>query len=291
MQAIAKTWKAGDPKMNLNKVLAKKNRCYLSGRKMKPTGILVHSTGANNPNLRRYVAPDDGKLGTPSSEHWNQSKIGVCVHAFIGKLKDGSIATYQILPFDMKCWGCGSGSKGSYNNTHIQFEICEDNLKDGEYFKKVYNEAVEFCAYLCKKYDIPVSKITTHCDAHKAGYASNHSDVMHWFPKHGKNMDTFRSDVKKKLSGKPVSTVDKPQKADSDKKSKTKVSSTKVPFKIVVIESDGLNIRKGPGTSYDKVKTLPKSNIKYTIVEVTGSWGKLKSGVGWICLDGYTKVV
>ena len=28
-----------------------------------PCGVMVHSTGANNPYLRRYVQPDDGELG------------------------------------------------------------------------------------------------------------------------------------------------------------------------------------------------------------------------------------
>ena len=32
------------------------------------------------------------------------------------------------------------------------------------------------------------------------GIASNHSDVMHWFPKHGKSMDTFRAAVKAGLA-------------------------------------------------------------------------------------------
>ncbi|MBR4870107.1 MAG: LysM peptidoglycan-binding domain-containing protein, partial [Oscillospiraceae bacterium] len=30
--------------------------------------------------------------------------------------------------------------------------------------------------------------------------ASNHGDVMHWFPKHGKSMDTFRAAVKELLA-------------------------------------------------------------------------------------------
>lgn len=51
--------------------------------------------------------------------------------------------------------------------------------------------------------------------------------------------------------------------------------------KIVKIKTDGLNIRKGPGTNYDVVGAV-KKNIKYTIVEVKGSWGRLKSGAGWI---------
>ena len=31
------------------------------------------------------------------------------------------------------------------------------------------------------------------------GIASNHGDVMHWFPKHGKSMDTFRAEVNRLL--------------------------------------------------------------------------------------------
>lgn len=71
----------------------------------------------------------------------------MCVHAFIGKLKDGSIATYQTLPWNHRGWHAG----GDANNTHIGFEICEDNLTDKTYFNKVYKEAVELAAYLCKQ--------------------------------------------------------------------------------------------------------------------------------------------
>ena len=41
--------------MNLHKLIFTKNPCYKEGRKIKPKGIMVHSTGANNPNLKRYV--------------------------------------------------------------------------------------------------------------------------------------------------------------------------------------------------------------------------------------------
>lgn len=40
-----------------------KSDCYKSGIIQTPTGIQVHSTGANNPYLKRYVGPDDGLLG------------------------------------------------------------------------------------------------------------------------------------------------------------------------------------------------------------------------------------
>ena len=43
----------------------------------------------------------------------------------------------------MRCWGCGSGSKGSYNNGFIQFEICEANLTSESYFNEVYQQEAE----------------------------------------------------------------------------------------------------------------------------------------------------
>lgn len=186
--------------MNLNKLILTENACYKAGRKITVKGIMVHSTGANNPWLKRYVGPDDGKLGKNQyNNHWNTYHPGgreVCVHGFIGKLADGTVATYQCLPWDYRGWHAG----GSANNTHIGFEICEDDLTDGAYFAKVYKEAVELCAYLCKQYGLTEKNIICHSEGYKQGVASNHGDVMHWFPKHGKSMDTFRAEVKALLT-------------------------------------------------------------------------------------------
>ena len=186
--------------MNLNKLILTENACYKAGRKITVKGIMVHSTGANNPWLKRYVGPDDGKLGkNQHNNHWNTYHPGgreVCVHGFIGKLADGTVATYQCLPWDHRGWHAG----GSANNTHIGFEICEDDLTDGAYFAKVYKEAVELCAYLCKQYGLTEKNIICHSEGYKQGVASNHGDVMHWFPKHGKSMDTFRAEVKALLT-------------------------------------------------------------------------------------------
>ena len=51
-------------------------------------------------------------------------------------------------------------------------------------------------------------------------------------------------------------------------------------FRVRVID-DALNIRKGPGTNYDIVGCIKDHGV-YTITEVDGNWGKLKSGLGWI---------
>ena len=141
--------------------------------------------------------------------HWNQDKPGgrqVCVHAFIGKLADGTIATYQTLPWNHRGWHAG----GKANDTHIGFEICEDGLADATYFNKVYTEAVELCVYLCKLYGLTEKDIIGHYEGHQKGIASNHGDPRNWFPKHGKSMDTFRSDVKAGLiAASPEATTPK----------------------------------------------------------------------------------
>lgn len=117
-------------------------------------------------------------------------------HVFICRLKDGSIATYQTLPWNHRGWHAG----GDANNTHIGFEICQDGLTDKTYFNKVYKEAVELCAYLCKQYKLTKKNIIGHYEGYQKKIASNHGDPRHWFSKHGKSMDTFRADVKKELA-------------------------------------------------------------------------------------------
>ena len=259
--------------MRLLKQLLTKNNCYKDGKKIKPTGVMWHSTGANNPNLNRYVQPNDGVLGTTTSTaHWNQAKPGgrsVCVHAFIGKDKNGKVATYQTLPWDMRGWHCG----GDGNNTHIGFEICEDGLVDKKYFNEVYEEACELTAYLCKKYKLNPKKdgvVICHSEGHSRGIASNHADVMHWFKKHGKTMDDVRNDVYKLMH-----------------------SDTDLPYAVKVTIND-LNIRKGPGTDYAKIGKYTGKGI-FTIVDESDGkgakkWGKLKSGLGWISLDYANRV-
>jgi len=182
--------------MNLRKLILINNTCYKAGRTITPKGIMVHSTGANNPYLKRYVGPDDGLLGKNQyNDNWNQDKPDgrqVCAHGFIGKLADGSIATYQTLPLNRRGWHAG----GAANDIHISFEICEEGLTDASYSSSVYKEAVELCVYLCKQYGLTEKDIICHSEGHKLGVASNHGDVMRWFPKHGKSMDTFLADVK-----------------------------------------------------------------------------------------------
>ena len=208
--------------MRLIKCILTANDCYKAGRTITPKGVMVHSTGANNPAVARYVQPVDTQadaaslytvLGTNRNKNdWNNPGLDVCVHAFVGKLADGGVGSVQTLPWNHRGWHAGTGtSGGSANNTHIAFEICEDGLADAAYFGKVYQEAVELTAMLCKQYNLnPLADgvVICHSEGYQRGVASNHADVMHWFPKHGKSMDTFRADVAALLKGEEEDTME-----------------------------------------------------------------------------------
>ncbi len=64
--------------------------------------------------------------------------------------------------------------------------------------------------------------------------------------------------------------------------------STDLPY-VVRITADVLNVRKGPGTQYDVVRTVSKGEA-FTIIELSGNWGRLKSKVGWIDLSYTTRL-
>ena len=265
--------------MNLQKLIFTENACYKAGKKITPKGIIVHSTGANNPNLKRYVGPDDGKLGVNQyGNHWNTYQPGgrnVCVHAFIGKLADGSVATYQTLPWDHRGWHCG----GTGNDTHIGFEICEDGLTDPVYFGKVYQEAVELCAYLCKQYKLTEADVICHSEGYKKGIASNHSDVMHWFPKHGKSMDTFRADVKALLNKPEATTLYCVQVGAYEKKANAEATLAK----LKAAGFDGYITTKGeaikqtvaatPAPTPAPVPKPKKTNEQIAKEVINGDWG------------------
>ena len=96
----------------------------------KPIGILWHDTAAGNPNISRYVQPYEGDanynemmklLGKNRyGNDWNHSDRDAGVHAFIGKLADGSIATVKTGEYDLYPFGCGKGTIGSCNGYLIE---------------------------------------------------------------------------------------------------------------------------------------------------------------------------
>ncbi len=183
------------------------SRCYKAAQEAIPVGIVLHSTGANNPSLKRYVQPstDDPARGdllaligkNTNGNHWNRD-IKKSVHYIIGKRADGLVDAAHILPEEFCAWGVGKGKKGSYNynpTAHIQIEVCEDALTDEKYFFACYYEAIHLCADICARRGWEADVIVSHKEAYKLGYASNHGDIDHWLKKYGLTMEDFRDEV------------------------------------------------------------------------------------------------
>lgn len=276
---------------SISQILFTNSDCYKENKKMTPQGIVVHSTGCNNPYIKRYVQPDDGIIGTNTNHNdWNRPGVGKCVSAFVGKDKDGNVTGRQTLPWDVCTWGCGRGKKGSYNYPPskkypndipcIQFEICEDDLTDKDYFDKAFNYAAELCAYLCKLHNISVDMIVSHGEANVQQMASSHIDPHNWMSKFGKDMNWFRQLVKVKLGS--VVPVPTPTPTPTPEPTPTPVNYT------AIVNTDTLNIRKGPGTNYPIIGIAKQGDI-LTIVGESDNWCKISNNKGWVCGDYLTK--
>lgn len=229
--------------MNLIELFQKQSTWYTGTTTGVPVGICLHDTGCNNTTLKRYVQPNDSDpdwqakidlIGwNKNYNDWNHAKRAAGVNAWIGTLADGSIVTVQAGPWNYRPWGVGGGKYGSLNGDKndpdawfwLQFEICEDNRKNYQYFEKAYFEAVDLCAYWCdmfgfdpygtvtyKGHKIPV--ITCHQDSYRLGFGANHSDVLDWFPNFNITMDDFRDAVARKMGNveiiKPIEPTPEP---------------------------------------------------------------------------------
>ena len=215
-----------------------KNRCYTNFVKIKPTKLVLHSLGVAQPKADNII------------NNWNNQAASVSVHALIETDR-----VIQTLPWDYRAWHIGSGVNGSYNSCAIGIEICEpaghtyasggvmlgyDIKKNEEYFDKVYNNAVELFSYLCTLYNLsPEKDILCHSEVYKIGYGSNHADVMHWFPKHDKSMETFREDVKKQMVYKPTKTINRESTIQDIKWLQEKLNSKLLGHSNIPLNVDG----------------------------------------------------
>ena len=184
----------------------------------------------NNPSYKNSNITVQGfvlhSIGVPQSsatvmqKSWNKSSSRNSVHAVCDP--DQIIVMLPCLEEKgkaKKCWGCGSGSKGSYNSSRIQVEMCEpsnikyvggatftctDKNKAINYVKSTMDSAAQFIAECCYFHGLnPLEDgvIETHKSAHDKGYASNHGDPNHLWTQLGMNytLDDFRKLVAEKL--------------------------------------------------------------------------------------------
>lgn len=268
--------------------------CYKADVTSGLVGVQVHSTGANNPYLRRYVQPDDGRLGVnKNGNSHNRPGVDVCANAYIGKMADGTVAVYQTLPWDTRCWISGKGDKGNANKLgYIGFEICEDDLTDIIYFEQaVMGAAVNLTAYLCLMMGLrpywTVSgengalSVMDHSELAAHGLASGHADITHWLRRFGKSMSDFRSAVVEAMDeGVDVEYIDA---SEIEKEEWENVNAT---FEVYAENFGYVNLRSEPDIESESLEKL-RNGDKVTVTARSSVWCKCETlnHVGYVMTD------
>lgn len=197
-------------------------------------------------------------------------KSGASCNYAIGK--DGSIGI-GVEEKD-RSW-CTS----SKTNDHraITIEVASDKVHPYKVTDAAYESLIELLVDICKRNDI--KELKWKGDKSLIGNVSKQNMTVHrWFAN-----KTCPGDFLYKRHG---------QIADEVNKKLNAKMKTSVKYRVDITD---LNIRKGPGTNYDKTGKCTGRGT-FTIVEIkagkgsTKGWGRLKSGSGWISLDYATKI-
>lgn len=125
-----------------------------------------------------------------------------------------------------------------------------DPTKTKIHVMATYRNAVDIFAQLCKFHNLdPLADgvILSHSECYKRNIGTNHGDVEHIWNKFGLTMDKFRHDIYNKM----------------------------YESYLIKVSAIDLNMRTGPDIIYPRIGYIPKG--VYTIVEVKGKWGRLKS--------------
>lgn len=190
------------------------NPCYNTKRTIQVKGLVLHSVGCPQPNKEVFY------------KNWNKASYNrASIHGFIDN--SGVIITLPCMETTAtsksgvahRGWHVGSGTKGSYNNSHLGFEMtepscikytsganftCSDVAAASAFVRKNLDNAVELFAQLCIYHNLdPLGKnvIVSHREAHDLGYASGHADPTHLFTQLKMNytMDDFRNEVNNRV--------------------------------------------------------------------------------------------
>lgn len=174
---------------------------------------------------------------------------------------DGRIGLF--VPEGDRSW-CSSSS--SNDNRAITIECASDRTDPYAINSKVYNSLIALCVDICKRNGI--TELKWRADKSLIGQVDKQNMTVHrWFKNKAcpgeyiySRLGQIANEVNAKLG---VKSEDYPE----------------TPFEVQVIIDD-LSIRE-KATKDSTFKGYTKKG-KFTITEVSGDWGKLKSGAGWI---------
>lgn len=166
----------------------------------------------------------------------------------------------------------------------ITIEVADNDLVNWTVSDKALNSLIELVTDICIRYGILPLR-----------WSTNKSDRVNH--KNGCNMTVHRDFTATLCPAEYLMSKMSYIAEQVNKKANVASTVTEPVYNIdtflVRITTSVLNVRREAGTSY-KITTTVKKGEVYTIVDTTKvkgvTWGKLKSGVGWICLK-YTEPI
>ncbi|WP_428994077.1 N-acetylmuramoyl-L-alanine amidase [Bacillus cereus] len=208
-------------------------------------GVVAHSTATPEApaiNIQRYETRTWRNAFVHYAVDWNE--------------------TIQIADTKYMAYGAGPGA----NKRFVHVELCE--TADYAKFKRSYEKYVKLLAKILQDNNLSVEKgLWTHNDVRKYLGGTDHEDPIDYLGSHGVSEAQFRGDVQQAYnnSSVEVSVPSKPEEVP-----------IAVTDGIAYIEGYNVNLRKGPGTSYSKIRQLNKP-------EAYQVWGEQD---GWLNLGG-----
>ncbi|HDR7529957.1 N-acetylmuramoyl-L-alanine amidase [Bacillus cereus] len=218
-------------------------------------GVVAHSTATPEApaiNIQKYESRTWRSAFVHYAVDWNE--------------------TIQIADTKYIAYGAGPGA----NKRFVHIELCE--TRDYEKFKRSYDKYVKLLAKILRDRGLSVEKgLWTHYDVTKYLGGTDHEDPLDYLKSHGVSEAQFRADVQRTYNNSSVD-VSVPEKP-----SKPAEVPTAVTDGIAYIEGYNVNLRKGPGTSYSKIRQLNKPEAYVVWAEKDG-WLNL-GGEQWVKND------
>ncbi|MEJ9181181.1 N-acetylmuramoyl-L-alanine amidase [Bacillus thuringiensis] len=214
-------------------------------------GVVAHSTATPEApaiNIQRY-----------ETRTWRNAFVHYAVDWY---------ETIQIAYTKYIAYGAGPAA----NKRFVHVELCE--TADYAKFKRSYEKYVKLLAKILQDNHLSVEKgLWTHNDVRKYLGGTDHEDPLAYLRSHGVTESQFRADVQRAYhnASVEVSVPEKPSKP------------TAVRDGIAYMEGYNVNLRKGPGTSYAKIRQLNKPESYIVWAEKDG-WLHL-GGDQWIKND------
>jgi hypothetical protein len=222
--------------------------------------IVIHYTGNATDTARN------------NAKYFKNGKRNASAHYFVDANE-----IVQIVKDSDASWGVGKkyGNARLWgkctNANSINIEMCSTNGKIDDATMK---NTADLVRSLMARYNIPIQNVVRHYDV----CAKRCPGWDGWLPNNESEWNRLIAMIQNTVptSAEERQLVPVPQPSG--------VSGV-----LYKVTTPALNVRKDPNASSAKRGCIRDMGT-YTITEICGNWGKLASGLGWICLD-YAKRV